>query len=122
MQQQQQQMQTLLQHVTNGSAVGSSTGSAGLAPSLPPFVKFNKEEGKFCNYVLRFEQHVALFPGVNESQKRACFLSSVGPETFQLLQNLFPDDERLQNSVYSDLTKALLDHYHSLTCVQAENN
>ena len=122
MQQQQQQMQTLIQHVTSGSASGSSTGQVGLAPSLPPFGKFLKEEEKFSNHFLRFEQHVTLFPGVEESQKKACFLSSVGPETFQLLQNLFPDNDRIQNASYSELNSALLEHYRSLTRVQSERH
>ena len=115
-------MQTLLQHVTSGSTSGSLPGQTGLAPSLPPFVTFLKEDEKFSNYLLWFEQHVALFPGVKESQKKACFLSSVGPETFQLLQNLFPDNDRIQSTSYEDLAKALREHYQSLTRVQSERH
>ena len=122
MQQQQQQMQTLIQHVTSGSASGSLLGQVGPAPSLPPFGKFLKDEEKFSNYLLRFEQHIALYPGVEESQKKACFLSSVGPEIFQLLQNLFPENDRIQSASYSELTTALLEYYKSLTRVQSERH
>ena len=78
--------------------------------SVPKFDQYVKSNEKWNQYVERIEQHFILHNVEDEEVKRACLLSSVGPDVYQLIKNLFVGDNLAAKS-FSEICKSLQSHF-----------
>ena len=85
---------------------------------VPKFEQFDRNLEPWEQYLQRFEQHLTVY-NVGEAQRKACLLSWVGPETYQLIMNLCGGIEGTQNKTYTDIAAALTNHYQKGIHVQA---
>ena len=61
----------------------------------------------------RLEQHFVLHNASQEESKKACFLASVGPETYQLLKNIYSGED-LTSKSFKDLHEKLSLHFKEI--------
>ena len=106
LQQQQKQFESLLKGLVSSTSKSPTI-------SLPTFETFVKGKEKFDQYIERLEQHFVLHSAVDDDQKKACLLASVGPETYTLLKNILAGDE-ISKKNYSDLVSALSLHFKEI--------
>lgn len=78
--------------------------------SLPKFEQYVKSKEKFDQYLERLNQHFVLHNATQDDSKKACFLASVGPETYQLLKNIYCGEE-LTTKSFKDLYEKLSSHF-----------
>ena len=83
MQQQQEHFMTTLKTLFNPE----TKSTPGL--STPRFDTFDKSKENWAQYIQRLYQHFVLHNVTDLDKKRAFLLSSLDPETYKLLQNLF---------------------------------
>ena len=79
-----QQMTQILTTLTNqqGSPITVNNATA-----VPKFKHFDKTVEPWEQYLQRFDQHLQVY-NVQATQKKACLLSWVGVDTYQLIMNL----------------------------------
>ena len=108
LQQQQDQFDTLIKSLTGTSL---STSSTAPTASLPKFDAFDKNKEKFSQYVERIQQHFVLNNRVTDlDAQRACLLTSIGSETYQLLKNLYAGED-VTKKTFKELVDKLNAHF-----------
>ena len=86
--------------------------------SAPKFDEFDSNKEKWQQYLERFQHHLNIYDISSDEKKRACLLSWIGAQTYELLENLFGDKKISQQS-YKDLTTKLSTHFQDSVHVQA---
>lgn len=79
------------------------------ASATPIFRPFNKGVEKWLTYIQQMELHFVAHGVEDLKLKRACLLSWIGAETFELLQKLCDND--LNGKSFSDLIDKLNKHF-----------
>ena len=88
LQQQQDQFESLIKRLT-------VTPAPSLTPQtrIPKSECYDKAKEKIQQYIERLEQHFLLHNAKDKDAQRACLLSSVGSETYQLIKNLYAGED-----------------------------
>ena len=81
---------------------------------LPKFENYDKSKEKIQQYLERIEQHFLLHNVKDKDVQRACLLSSVGSETYQLIKNVYAGED-LTSKTYEEITKKLMSHFEEST-------
>ncbi|XP_037929169.1 uncharacterized protein K02A2.6-like [Teleopsis dalmanni] len=79
------------------------------ANSTPTFRRFEKNVEKWSVYIQQMHQHFVAHQVKEDVLKRACFLSWIGTETFELIQKLC--DNNIENKSFGELLAKLDNHF-----------
>ncbi|XP_037942747.1 uncharacterized protein K02A2.6-like [Teleopsis dalmanni] len=90
----------VLRSVINGKKSANST---------PTFRRFEKNVEKWSIYIQQMHQHFVAHQVKDDVLKRACFLSWIGTETFELIQKLC--DNNIENKSFGELLAKLDNHF-----------
>ena len=79
---------------------------------------FDKSKENWGQYIEKLDQHFVLHNATDLDKKRAFLLSSLDPETYKLLQNLF-GELNVSEQTFADLVEKLSNHFKREIHVQA---
>jgi len=88
------------------------------ATHVPKFEHFDRNVEPWEQYMQRFNQHLLVYR-VADEQKKACLLSWVGAETYQLILNLCGGAEAIEQQSFNNISMLLADHFKAGIHIQA---
>ena len=112
--QQMAQFAEILKQVTKQSPVPTELRTV----SVPRFESYDRSKELWTQYLQRLHQHFNMYNIADATQQRACLLSWVGHETYELLTKLFGSVDITQQT-FAVLSKKLSDHFEGRKHVQA---
>ena len=86
--------------------------------STPRLDTFDKSKENWAQYIERLDQHFVLHNVTDLDKKRAFLLSSLDPETYKRLQNLF-GELNVSEQTFADLVEKLSNYFKRAIHVQA---
>ncbi|XP_067940449.1 uncharacterized protein [Watersipora subatra] len=104
-----------------GQLATNQTAQSTAAPSsvnVPRFDDYCREKESWVQYLQRLRQHFTVYNITDSTQQRACLLSWVGAETYELLTKLYGQDD-ITTKGFDELTIKLSEHFADKKHVQA---
>lgn len=88
------------------------------AVNVPRFDKYDREQESWTQYLQRLKQHFTVYQVTDATQQRACLLSWIGSETYELLTKLYGQED-ITTKTLDQLTTKLSEHFKDKKHVQA---
>lgn len=111
--QQMEQFAAILERLTVNNQPTNTT-----SVSVPRFDPYNREQEQWKQYLQRLNQHFTIYGVTDANQQRAGLLSWIGSESYELLTNLFGNED-ITRKTFEDLTNKLTEHFKDKIHVQA---
>ena len=89
-----------------------------LTINVPRFDSYDRDKETWTQYLQRLTQHFTVYNITDNIQQRACLLSWVGAETYELLTKLYGQDD-ITTKGFNELTARLSEHFTDKKHVQA---
>ena len=112
---QMEQFQAILGQLTKTNA-NQSSGQTTV--NVPRFDAYNRESESWTQYLQRLKQHFTVYNITDADQQRACLLSWIGSETYELLTKLYGHED-ITTKTLQQLSEKLTTHFAEKKHVQA---
>lgn len=118
--QEQQRIQTEQFNAILGQLAKASSNppSTTASVNVPRFDSYDREKESWTQYLQRLKQHFTVYQVTDATQQRACLLSWVGSETYELLTKLYGQED-ITAKTLDELTTKLSTHFKDKKHVQA---
>lgn len=118
-QQQQQQMEQFAQILGQfTTAVKPGEPAQNKSVTVPRFDSYNRDKESWTQYLQRLNQHFTVYNVSDSEQKRACLLSWIGSECYELLTKLYGSED-ITTMSFDNLAGKLSTHFTETKHVQA---